>query len=181
MKSIVLFPSVEEATPFLMTEPRVPVFVTGSDPAEMAAGTIRAIRAKKPKLIVLAGLAASADRSIPPGSVVEVVSARMVRGTREYEAAGPATGFPEVTALTVGGAACDGDAQGRDNPQAQLIDCEGAIFLAVCEAMDMPCCCLRAVSHYRGEQPDPERMQTALHNLAEALTRTLSQISETNG
>lgn len=215
MKSIVLFPTVEEATQFLLTEPKTPVFVTGSDPAEMAAGTVRAIRAKKPKLVVLAGLAAAADRSIPLGSVVEVVSARMAGSTREYEAAGPATGLPEVAALSTG-TACGGpdgtDAanapddgsrqnseapqdelplgaetpdnttrQDTESPQAQLVDRESAVFFAVCEALDMPCCCVRAVTHYRGDAPDPQQTQAALRNLAETLTEILTQISENYG
>lgn len=221
MKSIVLFPSVEEATPFLLTETKTPVFVTGADPAEMAAGTVRAIRARKPKLVILAGLATAADRSIPLGSVVEVVSARMARGTREYEAAGPATGLAEVTALTVcaedgsiryddtaekGCAEASGEVPqpgespsfeeglqggetpfggqvlpGGEPPQAQLIDRESAVFFAVCEALDMPCCCLRAVSHYRGDAPEAEQTQAALRNLTETLTETLTQISENYG
>lgn len=207
MKIIVLFPSVEEATPFLMTETKTPVFVTGADPAEMAAGTVRAIRAKKPKLVVLAGLAAAADRSIPLGSVVEVVSARITGGTREYETAGPATGLQEVTALSgYAEDGCDDTTAGKDcavaneeipqggetrsggevlpggeTPQAQLADRGGAVFFAVCEAMDMPCCQLRAVSHYCGDTPDAEQTQAALRSLAETLTGILTQISENYG
>lgn len=82
MRVIVLFPDVEAATPFLLAESRQAVFVAGSDPAEMAAGTVRAIRAKKPHLIVLAGTAAACDDRIPPGSVVEIVASRMEGCTR---------------------------------------------------------------------------------------------------
>ena len=103
MRVIVLFPDVEAATPFLLAEPRQAVFVAGSDPAEMAAGTVRAIRAKKPHLIVLAGTAAACDDRIPPGSVVEIVASRMEGCTREYAATGPETGLPEAVSATCGG------------------------------------------------------------------------------
>ena len=57
MKIVYLFPTVEEAKGFLLTEPKYPVFVTGVGQAAVAAGVIRAVKSKKPDLVILAGLA----------------------------------------------------------------------------------------------------------------------------
>ena len=57
MKRIFIFPTIEEAKAFILTEPRDPVFVGGVGMAEIAAATLRAVKAKKPQLVVLAGIA----------------------------------------------------------------------------------------------------------------------------
>lgn len=192
MKTIVLFPSVEEATPYLLTEPRTTVFITGTDPAEMAAGTVRAIRARKPRLAILAGTAAACDDRLPPGSVVEVVSERMDGSTREYTATGPETGLPEVRAVTFAGDLFSGAGDcksdilqtGCKTPRTEadslplVAEREGAAFFAVCEAMETACCQIRAVTHRCAETPDEEQTRTALRSLTEALTDTLTQITE---
>ena len=56
MKRIFIFPTIEEAKAFILTEPRDPVFVGGVGMAEIAAATLRAVKAKKPQLVVLAGI-----------------------------------------------------------------------------------------------------------------------------
>lgn len=222
MRIIVLFPDVAAATPFLLAEPRQAVFVAGTDPAEMAAGTVRAIRAKKPHLVVLAGTAAACDERIPPGSVVEVVASRMEGGTLEYAATGPATGLPEAVSATccdIRSAACaaenataagddplslsandpaaGSDAEIAPRPAANdapgsapddrpddeadeplVAEREGAAFFAVCEAMETACLQIRAVTHRRGEHPDPEQVRTALQTLAETLVDTLGRLAE---
>ena len=200
MRVIVLFPDVEAATPFLLAESRQAVFVAGSDPAEMAAGTVRAIRAKKPHLIVLAGTAAACDDRIPPGSVVEIGASRMEGCTREYAATGPETGLPEAVSATCGGpesagcaaanasaaaaqpAAEDSAASGSPtdgtSDEPLVAEREGAPFFAVCEAMETPCLQIRAVTHRCGDRPDPERVRTMLQTLAETLADTLDRIAE---
>lgn len=191
VKIIVLFPSVEEATPFLLTEPRQPVFVTGTDPAEMAAGTVRAIRAKKPHLVLLAGTAAACDGRIPPGSVVEVVTERMAGGTLHYAATGPETGLPEAEGVTVDAAEYGSGRCGRTETQEEtsttaaappiVADREGAAFFAVCDAMETACCQIRAVTHRRGERPDPELERATLQTLAETLADTIERITAAEG
>lgn len=187
VKIIVLFPSVEEATPFLLTEPRQPVFVTGTDPAEMAAGTVRAIRAKKPHLVLLAGTAAACDGRIPPGSVVEVVEERMAGGTLRYVATGPETGLPEAEGVTVDAAeygsgrnGCTATEEGTAAPPL-VADREGAAFFAVCDAMETACCQIRAVTHRCGERSDPEMERAALQTLAETLADTIDRITAAEG
>ena len=77
MKRIFIFPTIEEAKAFILTEPRDPVFVGGVGMAEIAAATLRAVKAKKPQLVVLAGIAGACDRSLQRGEVVEVVTERI--------------------------------------------------------------------------------------------------------
>ena len=72
MKRIFIFPTIEEAKAFILTQPRDPVFVAGVGAAEIAAATIRAVKARKPQLVVLAGIAGAYDRSLQRGEVVEV-------------------------------------------------------------------------------------------------------------
>ena len=77
MKRIFIFPTIEEAKAFILTEPRDPVFVGGVGMAEIAAATLRAVKAKKPQLVVLAGIAGACDRTLRRGEVVEVVTERI--------------------------------------------------------------------------------------------------------
>ena len=66
--------------------------------AEIAAATLRAVKAKKPQLVVLAGIAGACDRTLRRGEVVEVVTERIAgipeRYAREYETSGPDLGCP---------------------------------------------------------------------------------------
>lgn len=105
MKRIFIFPTIEEAKAFILTQPRDPVFVAGVGAAEIAAATIRAVKARKPQLVVLAGIAGAYDRSLQRGEVVEVVSERIAgipaRYAREYETSGPDLGLPLAAGVTV--------------------------------------------------------------------------------
>ena len=112
-----IFPTIEEAKAFILTEPRDPVFVGGVGMAEIAAATLRAVKAKKPQLVVLAGIAGACDRTLRRGEVVEVVTERIAgipeRYAREYETSGPDLGLPLAAGVTVsrsgdGAAAKDG-------------------------------------------------------------------------
>lgn len=117
MKRIFIFPTIEEAKAFILTEPRDPVFVGGVGMAEIAAATLRAVKAKKPQLVVLAGIAGACDRTLRRGEVVEVVTERIAgipeRYARKYETSGPDLGLPLAAGVTVsrsgdGAAAKDG-------------------------------------------------------------------------
>lgn len=268
MKRIFIFPTVEEAKAFLLTQPRDPVFVGGVGMAEIAAATVRAVKARKPQLAVLAGIAGACERTLRRGEVVEVVTERAAgipaRYAREYETTGPDLGLPLAAGITVsrsgdslrgepgtapeaaGGepgtnpeaaermpgdtgtgqervteqenttgpqAAGTGQAQaqegaenaeeharrgtpggthdlpeGTETDRAQegtpngtdtlpeetlpeVENMEGAAFFAVCEALGVACCEVRAVSNYVGEPFGEWAVGEAVENLTEKLTQ----------
>lgn len=193
MKRIFIFPTVEEAKAFLLTEPRDPVFVGGVGMAEIAAATVRAVKARKPQLAVLAGIAGACERTLRRGEVIEVVTERMAgipaRYAREYETTGPDLGLPLAAGITVsrsGDALTEGpealtgtDAEGpealtdpdAEEPLPRVENMEGAAFFAVCEALGVACCEIRAVSNYVGEPFDQWAVGEAVENLTEKLTQ----------
>lgn len=262
MKRIFIFPTIEEAKAFILTQPRDPVFVAGVGAAEIAAATIRAVKARKPQLVVLAGIAGAYDRSLQRGEVVEVVSERIAgipaRYAREYETSGPDLGLPLAAGVTVNrsgdglretgrkqeqefretgygipvpetksgdavsasagqtlqpageradspeqpsdmqsaiektngtdgqnalpviGDTNDTDGQGSlhgiDSTDGQsalpeIENMEGAPFFAVCEALGVACCQIRAVSNYVGEPFDRWAVGLAVENLTATLTQ----------
>ena len=217
MKRIFIFPTIEEAKAFILTEPRDPVFVGGVGMAEIAAATLRAVKAKKPQLVVLAGIAGACDRTLRRGEVVEVVCERIAgipeRYAREYETSGPDLGLPLAAGVTVNrsgdGAAATGGpksaAEGtghaagdagfaephpgtqRQTPEGnpentsegylpEVENMEGAAFFAVCDALGVACCQIRAVSNYVGEPFGQWAVEEAVGNL----TEKLNQIFENN-
>ena len=246
MKRIFIFPTIKEAKAFILTQPRDPVFVAGVGAAEIAAATIRAVKARKPQLVVLAGIAGAYDRSLQRGEVVEVVSERIAgipeRYAREYETSGPDLGLPLAAGVTVNrsgdslretgrkqeqeqefretgsgipepetksgdavsapagqtlqptgeradspeqpsdmqSAIGDTDGQGSlpgidgtDGQSAlpEIENMEGAPFFAVCEALGVACCQIRAVSNYVGEPFDRWAVGLAVENLTATLTQ----------
>ena len=246
MKRIFISPTIEEAKAFILTQPRDPVFVAGVGAAEIAAATIRAVKARKPQLVVLAGIAGAYDRSLQRGEVVEVVSERIAgipeRYAREYETSGPDLGLPLAAGVTVNrsgdslretgrkqeqeqefretgsgipepetksgdavsapagqtlqptgeradspeqpsdmqSAIGDTDGQGSlpgidgtDGQSAlpEIENMEGAPFFAVCEALGVACCQIRAVSNYVGEPFDRWAVGLAVENLTATLTQ----------
>lgn len=240
MKRIFIFPTIEEAKAFILTQPRDPVFVAGVGAAEIAAATIRAVKARKPQLVVLAGIAGAYDRSLQRGEVVEVVTERIAgipeRYAREYETSGPDLGLPLAAGVTVNrsgdglretgrkqeqeqefretgygipepetksgdavsapagqtlqptGERADspeqpsdmqsaiGDTNGTNDTDGQsalpeIENMEGAAFFAVCEALGVACCQIRAVSNYVGEPFDRWAVGLAVENLTATLTQ----------
>ena len=245
MKRIFIFPTIEEAKAFILTQPRDPVFVAGVGAAEIAAATIRAVKARKPQLVVLAGIAGAYDRSLQRGEVVEVVTERIAgipaRYAREYETTGPDLGLPLAAGVSVnrsgdglrerpqenGGRQEDfaaetassyaalqaarmaetksgdgtsdaaeqalqpagtsenrpeqlsdtlpetGDMKNADGQTAlpEIENMEGAAFFAVCEALGVACCQIRAVSNYVGEPFGRWAVGQAVENLTATLTQ----------
>ena len=265
MKRIFIFPTIEEAKAFILTQPRDPVFVAGVGAAEIAAATIRAVKARKPQLVVLAGIAGAYDRSLQRGEVVEVVSERIAgipaRYAREYETSGPDLGLPLAAGVTVNrsgdglretgreqefreqefreqefreqeqefretgfeipepetksgdavsapaGQALQPAGERADSPEQTsdmqssiektsgtdgqnalpvigdtndtdgqgslpgIDNMEGAAFFAVCEALGVACCQIRAVSNYVGEPFDRWAGGLAVENLTATLTQ----------
>ena len=162
MKRIFIFPTIEEAKAFILTEPRDPVFVGGVGMAEIAAATLRAVKAKKPQLVVLAGITGACDRTLRRGEVVEVVTERIAgipeRYAREYETSGPDLGLPLAAGVTV---IRSGDgAAAKDGPKSAA---EGSGQI-------------RAVSNYVGEPFGQWAVEEAVGNL----TEKLNQIFESN-
>jgi len=263
VKRIFIFPTIGEAKAFILTQPRDPVFVAGVGAAEIAAATIRAVKARKPQLVVLAGIAGAYDRSLQRGKVVEVVTERIAgipeRYAREYETSGPDLGLPLAAGVTVNrsgdglretgreqefretgfeipkpetksgdtvsapagqtlqpaGERADspeqtsdmqsaiektsgtdgqnalpvigdtndtdgqsalpkiGDTNGTGGQSAlpEIENMEGAAFFAVCEALGVACCQIRAVSNYVGEPFGRWAVEEAVENLTGKLTQ----------
>lgn len=190
MKRIFIFPTVEEAKAFLLTEPRDPVFVGGVGMAEIAAATVRAVKARKPQLAVLAGIAGACERTLRRGEVIEVITERVAgipaRYAREYETTGPDLGLPLAAGVTVSrsGDALTEEPEALTGPDAEELtgpdaedplprveNMEGAAFFAVCEALGVACCEIRAVSNYVGEPFDQWAVGEAVENLTEKLTQ----------
>lgn len=272
MKRIFIFPTIAEAKAFILTEPRDPVFVAGVGMAEIAAATIRAVKAKKPQLAVLAGIAGAYGSTLRRGEVVEVVTERVAglpeRFAREYETTGPDLGLPLAGGVTVnrsgeglqegaqegaqeapagatteqaqqpvgagadservlqpvgtgtgaeqtpapvtpgfiptegaadlataGGVGSAGQAEGWSaegwsadelsakgqsaclDPSAaeetlpEVENMEGAAFFAVCEALGVACCQVRAISNYVGEPFEKWAVDEAVENLTAKLTQ----------
>ncbi len=189
MKRIFIFPTVEEAKAFILTEPKDPVFVAGVGMAEIAAATIRAVKAKKPQLAVLCGIAGVYDRGLEKGEVVEVVTERVAgipeRYGREYETTGPDTGLRLAAGVTVSrsaeraedratadaGVEAEADAGADADLLPEVENMEGAAFFAVCEALGVEACQIRAVSNYVGEPFEEWAVELAVKNLTEQLIK----------
>ncbi len=178
MRIVVLFPSVDEAKYLLLTEPSVPVFVAGVGAAEAPAAVVRAVRARKPHLVVLAGGAAACGEALGVGDVVEVTSQYAVDLPAEVRVAhrvDPVTDLPET-------AGCSSDREAMPEGEAvadvQLVSREGAAVMAVCEALGVRCCEIRVVTHRAGTAPDPDREAEALRGLAETLNDLFSNLKQ---
>lgn len=219
MKRIFIFPTIEEAKAFILTEPRDPVFIGGVGMAEIAAATVKAVKAKKPQLVVLAGIAGACDGRLQRGEVVEVVVERIAgipaRYGHEYETSGPDLGLPLAAGTTVSrsgdGLAAEGEDQraarstgsvaedapsgtpdggpkqpekpeesaadvpeGTDSAEEflpEVENMEGAAFFAVCDALGVACCQIRAVSNYVGEPFGQWAVEEAVGNLTEKLNQ----------
>ncbi|MBQ8307614.1 MAG: hypothetical protein IJX56_02285 [Alistipes sp.] len=166
MRIAYLFPTVEEATPFLLRNPKALVFVTGVGPAAVAAATVRAVKAKKPHLMLLCGVAGAYDTSLNKGEVVEVVQEQMgelPERYRECYALEPLTELRTARSNTV--TRCGGEAAG-----AEVEQMEGAAFFAVCEAFEVEAAQIRAISNYVGEPREEWCFAEAVENLAEILS-----------
>ena len=104
MRRIFIFPTIEEAKAFILTGTKAPVFVAGGSAAETAACIVRAVRAKRPHHVVLAGFAQLHDGTLSPETVVEVVTARDRTGCEEhlYQTTGPDLGLPLADGVVPG-------------------------------------------------------------------------------
>lgn len=167
MKRIFLFPTIEEGKSFILTEPHDPVFISGVGMAQTAATIVKAVKAKKPDLIILAGFAGTYDSDLALGEVVEVVEERVVgipeRYNEIYENE-TITALPLVASNTV----CSSGAEAGD---AEIENMEGAALFAVCKAFGIKCSQIRAVSNRVGQPFEEWETELAAKNLTEQLTK----------
>lgn len=168
MRIAYLFPTVDEAKGLLMANPKALVFVTGVGMAAVAAGAVKAFKAKKPHLMLLCGVAGAYDRSLCKGEVVEVTSQRVAALPERYGetyAVEPLTELRTVQANTVDRCGCAADG-------AQVEAMEGAAFFAVCEALGVEYAEIRAISNYVGEERGDWAFDEAVKNLTDYLAQT---------
>lgn len=196
MRRIFIFPTIEEAKAFILTGTKAPVFVAGGSAAETAACIVRAVRAKRPHHLVLAGFAQLHDGTLSPETVVEVVTARDRTGCEEhlYQTTGPDLGLPLADGVVPGPDKADGtevadetfevnDAGAEEpddaddaEPLPKVGSREGALLFALAEAFDIEASELRVIVGERGDGTSTEQeRQLAGQQLARTLQRLFGE------
>lgn len=128
MRRIFIFPTIEEAKAFILTGTKAPVFVAGGSAAETAACIVRAVRAKRPHHLVLAGFAQLHDGTLSPETVVEVVTARDRTGCEEhlYQTTGPDLGLPLADGVVPGPEEAVTEGYGAEEAAPEAFEAEAA-------------------------------------------------------
>lgn len=128
MRRIFIFPTIEEAKAFILTGTKAPVFVAGGSAAETAACIVRAVRAKRPLHLVLAGFAQLHDGTLSPETVVEVVTARDRTGCEEhlYQTTGPDLGLPLADGVVPGPDETATEGYGAEEAAPEAFEAEAA-------------------------------------------------------
>ncbi len=128
MRRIFIFPTIEEAKAFILTGTKAPVFVAGGSAAETAACIVRAVRAKRPHHLVLAGFAQLHDGTLSPETVVEVVTARDRTGCEEhlYQTTGPDLGLPLADGVVPGPDETATEGYGAEEAAPEAFEAEAA-------------------------------------------------------
>lgn len=128
MRRIFIFPTIEEAKAFILTGTKAPVFVSGGSAAETAACIVRAVRAKRPHHLVLAGFAQLHDGTLSPETVVEVVTARDRTGCEEhlYQTTGPDLGLPLADGVVPGPEEAATEGYGAEEAAPEAFEAEAA-------------------------------------------------------
>ncbi len=166
MKTVVLFPTVEGGREFILGEPPVATFVSGVGAAETAAAVVRAVRAKKPDLVLLAGIAGAYDRTIPVGTVFEVTSERTAALPARYRAeytVPPVTDLPEAASNTSDRMGTEG----RRAPDSKTW--RRRALRRMCGAGGVQCCEIRGRGKLRGRPVRGSGTSCAVANLTETL------------
>ena len=169
MKTLFLFPTEDEAAPFRERRPDAQVRICGVGQARAAAATARLIAAERPARIVLAGLAGAYGDEPPVGSVCVVEEERECGLPERYASAFRAKVLPKRLPRAVSNTVAVQNAEPRG---AQIENMEGAAVMAVCEAMGVECCEVRAISNRTGQPFAEWRTAEAAANLAEILIKT---------
>lgn len=128
MRRIFIFPTIEEAKAFILTGTKAPVFVAGGSAAETAACIVRAVRAKRPHHLVLAGFAQLHDGTLSPETEVEVVTARDRTGCEEhlYQTTGPDLGLPLADGVVPGPDETETEGYGAEEAAPEAFEAEAA-------------------------------------------------------
>ena len=128
MRRIFIFPTIEEAKAFILTGTKAPVFVAGGSAAETAACIVRAVRAKRPHHLVLAGFAQLHDGTLSPETVDEVVTARDRTGCEEhlYQTTGPDLGLPLADGVVPGPDETATEGYGAEEAAPEAFEAEAA-------------------------------------------------------
>lgn len=128
MRRIFIFPTIEEAKAFILTGTKAPVFVAGGSAVETAACIVRAVRAKRPHHLVLAGFAQLHDGTLSPETVVEVVTARDRTGCEEhlYQTTGPDLGLPLADGVVPGPDETATEGYGAEEAAPEAFEAEAA-------------------------------------------------------
>lgn len=128
MRRIFIFPTIEEAKAFILTGTKAPVFVAGGSAAETAACIVRAVRAKRPHHLVLAGFAQLHDGTLSPETVVEVVTARDRTDCEEhlYQTTGPDLGLPLADGVVPGPDETATEGYGAEEAAPEAFEAEAA-------------------------------------------------------
>ena len=168
MKTIFLFPTEAEAAPFRARRPDACIRICGVGQARAAAATARVIAAEKPDRIVLAGVAGAYGDEPAVGSVCAVEEERECGLPERYAAVFRPKSVPSKLPRAVSNTVA---ATGAEPQGAQIENMEGAAVMAVCEAMGVDCCEVRAVSNRTGQPFAEWKIEEAAANLAEILIK----------
>lgn len=169
MKTIFVFPTEEEAAPFRERRPDARVHICGVGQARAAAATASVIAAEHPDRIVLAGVAGAYGDTPAVGSVCAVEEERECGLPERYAATFRPKCLPPKLPRAVSNTVAAAGAEARG---AQIENMEGAAVLAVCEALGVECCEVRAVSNRVGQPFAEWRVDEAATNLAEILIKS---------
>jgi futalosine hydrolase len=181
MKDILIIVPTEREAEFFAGQ-GLAAHICGVGMAECAAATARLLAASesKPDLVILAGVAGAYTGDPEPGETVAVASetiADMGRrnpdGTftplfqKTYDAPLVPSGYRAVRSNTVNMA---GGLLPQSAPiEAGIENMEGAAFLAVCAAFEVPAMEIRTISNRVGEPVTPENLTLAARRLAAEL------------
>ena len=169
MKTLFLFPTEEEAAPFRERKPEAQVRICGVGQARAAAATARLIAAEKPDRIVLAGLAGAYGDEPAVGSVCVVAEEREAGLPERYAAVFRPKNLPRKVPHAVSNTVA---VQNAEPQGAQIENMEGAAVMAVCEALGVECCEVRAISNRTGAPFAEWKIAEASANLAEILIKS---------
>lgn len=169
MKTLFLFPTEDEAAPFRRLKPEAQVYVCGVGQARAAAAAARLIAAEKPDRIVLAGVAGAYGDEPAVGSVCAVEEERECGLPEKYAASFRPKWLPSKLRRAVSNTVA---AQGAEPQGAHIENMEGAAVMAVCEALGVECCEVRAISNRTGQPFAEWKTEEAAANLAEILIKT---------
>lgn len=164
---IILTPTEMEARPLREALPDVEIVVCGVGMAETAATTARL--AQRGEELLLVGIAGSYDTSKHPvGSVVEVLSEQIEELPHQYASryeVEPRWGLPPARSNSV-------NRSNAPHHTSEIENMEGATFMAVAQAMQLPHSQIRAISNLVGDPLERWSIPEAL----EALTVTLKKL-----